>query len=260
MVDLPAEHARPDRVRARLVEVAARLLGEHGVGAVTTRAVAQAAGVRAPTIYRLFGDKDGLLDAVAEQQMATYVAAKTAAATTATSRRIDPADDLYAGWEDHVEFGLAHPSLFTLLHDPDRPTPSPATERGLEILRARVHRLAEAGRLRVGETRALELVRAASDGAVLTLLTTPPDQRDPHLADAMYDAVAHAILTNAPGRVEHRVVTPAVALRATAPTLPTLTHTERALLAEWLDRAITGLQQPQHPLASGGWQNRNGDF
>jgi hypothetical protein len=71
----------------------------------------------------------------------------------------------------------------------------------------------------VGEKRALELVRAASDGAVLTLLTTPPDQRDPHLADAMYDAVAHTILTNAPDRVEHRVVTPAVALRATAPTL-----------------------------------------
>lgn len=89
----------------------------------------------------------------------------------------------------------------------------------------------------MGETRALELVRAASDGAVLTLLTTPPDQRDPHLADAMYDAVAHAILTNAPDRVEHRVVTPAVALRNS--THPAHPHPHRA-------RPARGVARPRH--------------
>ena len=52
------------------MEVAARLLREQGAAAVTTRAVAMAAGVQAPTIYRLFGDKDGLLDAVAEYVLA----------------------------------------------------------------------------------------------------------------------------------------------------------------------------------------------
>ncbi|WP_338419811.1 TetR family transcriptional regulator [Streptomyces klenkii] len=36
---------------------------------MTTRAVAAAAGVQAPAIYRLFGDKDGLLEAVAEQRL-----------------------------------------------------------------------------------------------------------------------------------------------------------------------------------------------
>src|ERR1700677_3669653 len=55
----------PDtKTRENLVEVAARLLREQGAAAVTTRAVALAAGVQAPAIYRLFGDKDGLLDAV----------------------------------------------------------------------------------------------------------------------------------------------------------------------------------------------------
>ena len=56
------------------------MLREQGVAAVTTRAVAEAAGVQAPTIYRLFGDKDGLLDAVAEHVLAVYVADKAVAA------------------------------------------------------------------------------------------------------------------------------------------------------------------------------------
>ena len=70
-------------VRASIVEAAARLLHEEGARAVTTRGVAQAAGVQAPTIYRLFGDKDGLVQAVAEHVMATYVAAKSVPAPDA---------------------------------------------------------------------------------------------------------------------------------------------------------------------------------
>ncbi|MGI3786407.1 MAG: TetR/AcrR family transcriptional regulator, partial [Janthinobacterium lividum] len=63
--------------RARVVDVAAHLLQSEGPAAVTTRAVAEGAGVQAPTIYRLFGDKDGLLEAVAEHVMAAFVSAKT---------------------------------------------------------------------------------------------------------------------------------------------------------------------------------------
>ena len=55
--------------RARIVDVAARLLQTDGPAAVTTRAVAEGAGVQAPTIYRLFGDKEGLLDAVGARDL-----------------------------------------------------------------------------------------------------------------------------------------------------------------------------------------------
>src|SRR5690242_21205053 len=65
-----------DRTRAQLVEVASELLATQGPDAVTTRSVALAAGVQAPTIHRLFGDKSGLLDAVAEHGFASYVACK----------------------------------------------------------------------------------------------------------------------------------------------------------------------------------------
>ena len=59
---------RPE-LRLQIIEAAARLLREGGALAVTTRGVADAASVQPPTIYRLFGDKDGLLDAVAEHVM-----------------------------------------------------------------------------------------------------------------------------------------------------------------------------------------------
>lgn len=214
--------------RANLVEVAARLLREQGPAAVTTRGVAHAAGVQAPAIYRMFGDKDGLLDAVAEHVFATYVDEKSRVADTG-----DPVADLRAGWDTHIGFGLANPALFVLLVG--RP-PSPATAAGMEKLRTKIRRVAEAGSLRVSEERAVELVHAANTGAVLTLLATP----SPGLADAMYETVARTILTDAPAFAEDGPVAAAVAFRTLVPDLPALSDTERALLSEWLDRAAKG--------------------
>ena len=213
--------------RTNLVEVAARLLREQGPAAVTTRGVAHAAGVQAPAIYRMFGDKDGLLDAVAEHVFATYIAEKSRVADSD-----DPLADLRAGWDTHVGFGLANPALFVLLVG--RP-PTSATIAGIEKLRAKMRRVAAIGRLRVSEERAVELLHAANTGVVLTLLTAP--SADPGLADAMYETVTRTILTDAPAFGGDGPVAAAVAFRTVVPDLPALSDTERALLSEWLDRA-----------------------
>lgn len=221
--------------RAHIVEVAAGLLREEGTSAVTTRAVAQAAGTQAPVIYRLFGDKEGLLDAVAEHVFAAYVAGKKLDEPGG-----DPIGELRAGWDMHIEFGVANAGLFALLNDPSRTTRSPALAAGIEVLRARVRRVAAIGRLRVAERRAVELVHAAGTGAVLALLAMPPDERDLGLADAMYDAVMRAILTEPPARAEDGDTATVVAFRTVAPDLRKLTEAERTLLLEWLDRVIDG--------------------
>jgi AcrR family transcriptional regulator len=236
--------ARPDsasrhKTRANIVECAAQLLREQGASAVTTRAVAQAAGMQAPTIYRFFEDKDALLDAVAEHVFATYVAGKTFVEDSG-----DPVADLRAGWDTHIGFGLANASLFGLLTDPSRGARSPAATAGLEVLHARVHRVAAIGRLRVPERRAVELIHAAGTGTVLTLLSTAPEHRDPDLADAMYEAMMRSILTDMPTLPADSAAAAAVAFRAVAPKLPMLTDAERALLSEWLDRVATGQPSP----------------
>ena len=87
-------------------------------------------------IYRLFGDKDGLLDAVAEHVMSTYVSAKSAVAEAASAGDVDPLDDLRAGWQTQMDFGLANPTLVALLSVPGRGPDSPAAQAGLDVLRA----------------------------------------------------------------------------------------------------------------------------
>src|SRR5690625_1085392 len=109
-----ASDGRSD-TRAKITEVAARLLHEHGPAALTTRGVAEAAGLQAPAIYRLFGDKDGLLEAVAEHVMSAFVAAKGETVDAAAADGVDPLEDLRAGWDTQIAFGLANPSVFRLL-------------------------------------------------------------------------------------------------------------------------------------------------
>jgi len=240
-----------DDVRTRLVETAARLLREHGVGGVTTRAVSSAAGVQAPTLYRLFGDKDGLLDAVAEHVMDTHVSAKAEVVDEATAAGTDPVTDLRAGWRSHVEFGLANPDLFRLLSDPGRATSSAAAARGQQVLAARVHRVAQAGRLGVAEERAVALVHAAGVGVVLTLLAAPPERRDRGLADQMCETVLAQVLVprsdgsagpvaSAPSEASGGgpLVAAATTLRAAGPDIAALSPAERGLLVEWLDRVV----------------------
>ncbi|KQS73699.1 TetR/AcrR family transcriptional regulator [Modestobacter sp. Leaf380] len=226
---------RRTRTRGEVVEVAARLLAAGGADAVTTRAVAAEAGVQAPTIYRLFGDKDGLLDAVAEHVFTTYVAGKQLAPQTD-----DPVADLRAGWDVHVGFGLANPALSALLADPRRGARSPAVRAGADVLRARVRRVAAAGRLRVSEERAVDLVHSIGTGCVLTLVRTPPEERDLGLVDAAWDAVLAAVTTDAAGTAPEGTTVAAVALRAGLDDVAVLSASERALLAEWLDRITAG--------------------
>jgi len=232
-------------VRARIVEVAARLLREQGPAAVTTRGVAEAAGVQAPAIYRLFGDKDGLLDAVAEHVMATYVSDKAVVVAAAAAQDVDPLEDLHAGWTRQIAFCLDNPALFRLLSDPGRALPSPAARAGQHVLESRVHRVAVTGRLRVPEPHAVALVHAAGMGTIQTLLSTPVEQRDPALAESMYAAVLRQILTDAPDPAQDRLTAAAVALRAVAPRLDVLTGAEQQLLTEWLDRVVAGTARDQ---------------
>jgi AcrR family transcriptional regulator len=219
--------------RDRIVEAAAALLTEGGREAVSTRAVSAAAGVQAPTIYRIFGDKQGLLDAVVEHGFATYLVSKTASPPTD-----DPVQDLRRGWDLHVGFGLAHPAFYTLIYGEPRPgVESPAAREAALVLAAQVRRIAEAGRLRVSEERAAHLIHAAGSGTTFALIAIPPARRDMELSAIARESIIATVTTDKPQTEPGgALVGTAVALRAALSDATALTTRERALLAEWLDR------------------------
>lgn len=221
-----------DEVRGRIIAAAAELLAEGGRDAATTRAVAAAAAVQAPTIYRLFGDMRGLLDAVAEQVLAAYIAEKSA-----REPHPDPVQDLRDGWDMHVAFGVAHPALFEIISSvPHARRRSPAADAGIDVLKRRVRNIARAGRLRVSEARAVGLLQAAGTGTVLTLLAEPDDRRDPGLSATAREAVLAHITTEVPVIEKAGPAAAAIALRAVLQEATVLTANERLLLEEWLDR------------------------
>jgi AcrR family transcriptional regulator len=218
----------------RLVRAAAELLLEGGRDALSTRAVSAAAGVQAPTLYRLFGDKDGLLDAVATYGFESYLAGKHALGETE-----DPVDDLRRGWDLHVEFGLSQPAFYLLMYG--EPRVREARKEADEILRRIVGRIAEAGRLRVPVERAAQLVHATGMGVLLSVIASPAEQRDLGLITAAREHVIATITTDpADGAADDASDVPAraIALKAALEKDPgdALTPAERALLGEWLDR------------------------
>lgn len=229
--------------RGRIIAAALELLATGGQEAISTRAVSAAAGVQPPTIYRLFGDKDDLLDAVAARGFDDYIASKSAVRPSD-----DPVEDLRRGWDAHVELGLANPALYTLMYDSRRTKPSgaasanpvsSANRAAIDVLAGHIGRIAAAGRLRIPEKLAVGLVHAAGSGVTFALIATPVDQRDPALSVTAREAVIAAITTDRPVGGEPGPVGAAVTLRASLSQLDVLSGNEKALMTEWLDRITT---------------------
>lgn len=220
-----------DDVRTRIVSAAVALLTSGGSEALTTRAVALAAGVQAPTIYRLFGDKHGLLDAVAEHGFAAYMKQKRA-----RKPGRDPVEDLRRGWDLHIEFGLANPAIYAIMIGYPTAGMSPAAAAAAAILDEHIRRIAVAGQLRVSQPRAVALVHAAGSGTVLALLAMPADRRDLGLSKLAREAVIAAITTGTRAVDDPTPGAAAVALRAVLPDATGLSAGERHLLEELLDR------------------------
>jgi len=219
-------------VRTRVLEAASRLIITGGITALTTRAVAAAASIQAPTLYRLFGDKRGLLNAVAEHGQAAFIADKAA-----MPPHPDPVQNLANAWDNYVAFGLANPAAFAIMNEVGMlASESSAMLAGLVILRERVERIARAARLRMPVERAVALIHAAGVGTVTTLLAIPEEERDPQLSSVIRDSVIASIIINATDQGQAGLASLAVGLRAHLGNAKVLTPGECLLLSELLDR------------------------
>ena len=222
------------QTRRQILEVAEDILERDGVHAVSTRSVAAAAGIRAASLYQLFGDMDGLLAALAVQAFDRYLAEKHRVAPTG-----DPVGDMRRGWDAHVGFGLRHPALYLLMFATDRPgRRPPAAGRAHDLLLTFLDRVAAAGRLRVAPLIAASLCQAAATGVTLSLIATPAEERDPQISARMRDTVIASLITDPPSITDPSLAARALALDAALTGadeagLP-LRPTETGLLRDWL--------------------------
>jgi AcrR family transcriptional regulator len=68
MLNLPGPLAPLPSPRERLLRAAAEIFCRHGINAVGVDRVVEAAGTAKTTLYKLFGSKDGLVEAVLESE------------------------------------------------------------------------------------------------------------------------------------------------------------------------------------------------
>ncbi|HEY2167391.1 MAG TPA: TetR/AcrR family transcriptional regulator [Jatrophihabitantaceae bacterium] len=100
-----------EQLRAEIIAAARTLLAQEGnADAVSIRAVADAVGVTAPSIYLHFADKNELLGAVVSDVFTDLDAAMLAEGADATS----PLAKLRAFGLAYVRFALAHPEHYRI--------------------------------------------------------------------------------------------------------------------------------------------------
>lgn len=106
----------PDDLRARLLDGAEAELAEHGVGALSLRAIARRAGVshQAPGYH--FADRAGLLTALAVR---THEALAQALADARDAAGDDGPARLRATGHAYVRFARERPALFAVLGRPE---------------------------------------------------------------------------------------------------------------------------------------------
>jgi AcrR family transcriptional regulator len=221
----------------RMVHAAADLLKSGGIDAVSTRAVAAAAGVQPPAIYRQFGDKDGLLDAVARHVLQNYLKQKRLVIGSSD----DPAIELRRLWDLHVEIGLNEPDCYVLVFGQARPgRVFSTTTAAVRLLTSVIARLGERGRLAMSVGRAVAYFRATGTGYILTEIGAAEEDRDPELSSIIFEDTMAAITTGSKSRSRAGATlsSRAVALREALREKPNppLTEAETGLLSEWLNR------------------------
>ncbi|MFJ9003755.1 TetR/AcrR family transcriptional regulator [Streptomyces canus] len=110
--------------RARQIATAAReLLEESGPTALTLRALADRLGIKAPSLYKHFPDKQAV-----EVELIAQMLEESAEALESAEQRAP--GSLPALAEAYRTYALAHPHLYCL--STERPLPRPALPAGLE--------------------------------------------------------------------------------------------------------------------------------
>lgn len=176
---------------SEILDAAEALLEAHGSAGLTTRAVCEAAGVKAPTIYHHFGDKSGLERALIQRGLAEFMQRKRAPLASA-----DPLEQLRFGWDVALEFALKRPALYALFAQHARTQPTLVAD-AYALMHARVQRLVDMGRFSGPVDAAARAVWAASQG-VLSLVQPGAQRKEVEAtSELLFKAVVSVLARSA---------------------------------------------------------------
>jgi AcrR family transcriptional regulator len=228
-------------VKTRILEAASELLARSADADVSTRAVGEAAGVTAPTLYHHFGDKEGLLAAVVDFGWAAFLESKR---TTAAVVHAHVADDIRAGWDNHLEFARENPNFYKLMWSPAVSANSAAFHEAFQMLYDRLELGASRGQLRVSVETGARMVMSAATGAALSVISQPDLFGNPTFTTPLREAVIAAVTVTADRPTGKRstrdagtptIATAAATLKSKLAVEDTpLTAPELALMEHWL--------------------------
>ncbi|MGF0118175.1 TetR/AcrR family transcriptional regulator [Promicromonospora sp. Marseille-Q5078] len=230
--------------KERLMAAARSLLAEHPQREPSTRELYEAAGVAAPTLYHHFGDKDGLLQVVAEDAFTAYLERKRA-----VPRSGDLLVDFAAGWDMHIGFGVEHPVLYALMHDREEGRSTRAAQIAEEELRRGLERLADAGLLRMDVDEAAAMTTAMAIGCVTQLRHSGGSATGP-LARSMRRALLSE-LTGPSAEPADAAQAARLLLAGLGSAAELFTPAEEALLRQWM-RVLTERPAPRRDRREGG--------
>ncbi|MFE5834532.1 MULTISPECIES: TetR/AcrR family transcriptional regulator [unclassified Streptomyces] len=211
--------------RERILEATEELLATKDAPAISTRAICDRAKVGMPEIYRQFGDKQGLLTAVADLGFARFLAEKRRNPLTD-----DPVADLRTAWDSHVAFALRNPHLYRLMFAPAGDAKPQAVKEAQAILLKAVERCRDAGRLRMPPELAGRSILSANVGVCVTALSFPDLFGDLDASRAVRDAVIDRVTGDE--REDTRIGTATVLAQALLGTLTGTAPVNGAVLDE----------------------------
>ncbi|TMD45822.1 MAG: TetR/AcrR family transcriptional regulator [Chloroflexi bacterium] len=229
-------------VQTRILEAAAELLAKSVDADVSTRSICEAARVTAPTLYHYFADKESLLRAVVDFGWAQFLETKRVVAAVVHEH---VADDIRAGWDNHVEFAQKNPNFYRLMWSPGIAQNSAALREAHQMLYDRLKLGASRGQLKVSPALASRTVMSATVGAALMLISQPERYSDASFAKQLREAVIASVTVSdaAAGKGRSRrgaareatIASVAATLSGKLESDPNpLTAAERQLMQQWL--------------------------
>jgi AcrR family transcriptional regulator len=170
-----------------ILEAAFGILESQGPSGLTTRAVCEAAGVKAPTLYHHFGDKDGLEQALIRRGLADFMRRKQLPQSSS-----DLLVQLRSGWDVALDFALKRPALFALLWQHARTQPALVAD-AYALMHSRVQRLVDTGQFKLPVDTAALAVWAASQG-LLSLVQQGQSRKNVEaISELLFNAVVEKL-------------------------------------------------------------------